>query len=172
MDPIRVVYTWDRATFEAGVRQALRAPFTRVLRWLPRALGVLFAALACLAFAAGDMVAHGLFLFAFAAYLLLFRVRLNTWLYARRFHRRPDANCRVEWVITDTRLACTRTPDTRLETGWDSFMRAACTPAGWLLYPQENMFQFLPRHGFASDADYERFGALVRQYVRTVRDLR
>jgi hypothetical protein len=70
------------------------------------------------------------------------------WRIRRKFNKRPDRDTEVEWVVTADTLQM-RGAHARGETSWQGFSKLVCTPAGFLLYPIDQMFYWVPRHGFA-----------------------
>ena len=93
------------------------------------------------------MVAAGVYWFAIRPFVRRWRIR-------RRFAKRPDKDLEVEWQIGPESLAISHDHG-HSEFGWEVFFKVVRTPEGFLFYSLEEMFSWLPRHGFASDADFE-----------------
>jgi hypothetical protein len=72
-----------------------------------------------------------------------------------RFGRLPGENADVELCIWPERLAIkTDLGDARFT--WRSYIKAIGAPEGMLLSLRESMWNWLPRHAFASDEEFER----------------
>jgi hypothetical protein len=87
------------------------------------------------------------------------------WTVRRRFSKRPDRDIEIEWqafsdkVLIHSALA-------QSEASWQAFAKMVRTPSGFLLYPNDQMFHWLPRHGFASDTEFDRFDELTKGKIR------
>ncbi len=76
------------------------------------------------------------------------------WWRGRQFAKRPDRDIQIEWEISPDKI-CATTDLGHSEVSWQTFLKYLVTPNGILLYPNEQIFHWLPRHGFASDADFQ-----------------
>ena len=94
---------------------------------------------------------------------------LRRWGVRRQFALRPDRDCEVEWTINANEITV-QTPQSRSTSTWQTIMKIVATPEGFVIYKGPRMFQWLPRHAFNSDADYERFASLARERVATFYD--
>lgn len=106
--------------------------------------------------AAAFMIVGGLMPFAMPS--------VRRWRTRRQFAMRPDRNCEVEWTIDANEISL-QTPQSRATSTWQAIMKIVATPEGFVIYKGPRMFQWLPRHAFASDADYERFDSLAHERV-------
>ncbi len=57
------------------------------------------------------------------------------------------------------------------EALWQAFAKVVRTPEGIMLYPNDQIFHWLPRHGFASDAEFEIFCELAKGKVEKFYDV-
>jgi hypothetical protein len=89
---------------------------------------------------------------------------VRRWRARRQFAMRPDRDCEVEWTI-DANEITLQTPQSRATSTWQTIMKIVKAPEGFVIYKGPRMFQWLPRHAFASDADYQRFASLARERV-------
>lgn len=92
------------------------------------------------------------------------------WTIRRRFAKRPDKNLELEWQITPERLAVRSTAHSSDFT-WQLIAKVVRTPLGILLYPNDQIFHWLPRHGFASDAEFERLAEIAKSKVQRFYDV-
>jgi hypothetical protein len=104
--------------------------------------------------AAAFMVVGGLMPFAMPT--------VRRWRARRQFAMRPDRDCEVDWTINANEITL-QTPQSRSTSTWQTIMKIVQAPEGFVIYKGPRMFQWLPRHAFASDADYQRFAGLARE---------
>ena len=99
----------------------------------------------------------GVYWFAFRP----FHVR---WMVRRRFRKRPDRDIEIEWRATDDQmeLRCTLAHS---EVAWPLFTKMVWTSRGVMLYPNEDVYHWLPRRGFESDSEYGRFLNLAKSKI-------
>lgn len=83
------------------------------------------------------------------------------WAARRRFSRRPDRDLELEWLV-DADKILVQSDLARSEASWRAFTKVVRTPHGVLLYPNDQMYHWLPRRGFADDAEFERFVDLAK----------
>lgn len=82
------------------------------------------------------------------------------WMLRRKFTNNPDRNLVIEWQVDEDQLS--RSGHWRSAFEWEMFRMILSTPRGVLLYFPTGSFFWLPRHGFVSDAEFERFIALAK----------
>ncbi len=83
----------------------------------------------------------------------------------RHFSKRPDKDMDLEWQISSDRLV-TKTSLSNAETSWSMIATVIRTPAGFLFYPNDQIFHWLPLHGFRDQADVERLADMAQSRVR------
>jgi hypothetical protein len=71
----------------------------------------------------------------------------------------------VEWQISPDRLVA-KTAVSNAETAWIMIARVLRTPDGFLLYPNDSVFHWLPAHGFRESADMERLAQIAQSKVQ------
>ncbi|MEX0717239.1 MAG: YcxB family protein [Planctomycetaceae bacterium] len=76
----------------------------------------------------------------------------------------PVAGSDIEYDALDDRLV-TKTPGSYSETYWSRFVKLIVVPGGVLLYRDGGNYDWLPRHGFANEIDYEHFLDLARSRI-------
>jgi hypothetical protein len=52
------------------------------------------------------------------------------------------------------------------EISWQAYTKVVCTPTGVMLYPNDQIYHWLPRHGFTSDAEFERFVEIAKSKLQ------
>jgi len=100
-----------------------------------------------------------LLLVIFCFYLLMFD-RVNAWSWGRRFGKRPDADMEVEWEFSDKEIK-TQTALGAATLQWKGFLRVVEASDGFLFYPLEQLFHWMPFSAFESAECVE----LVRTFV-------
>jgi YcxB-like protein len=86
----------------------------------------------------------------------------RSWFIRRAFNKRPDKNAHIEWLISSDKL-CVESPRAKSELLWAAFAKVVQTRDGFLFYPIDQIFHFLPKRGFLSEADFERLTQLAKQ---------
>ena len=82
-----------------------------------------------------------------------------------QFSKRPDRDLELEWQIAADKIR-TRSDLGQSEFGWPTFAKMVRTPSGIMFYPTDQIFHWLPRRGFASDADFDRVVELARSKIQ------
>lgn len=86
------------------------------------------------------------------------------WILKRQFLKRPDHNSQIEWRVSESGIK-SKTSHGHAEQSWAAFSKIAQTKDGFLFYPNARIFHWLPRLGFASDADFDRVSQLAQKNV-------
>ena len=109
------------------------------------------------------------FLFA-GIYWFVVRLFERRWVIRRQFSKRPDRDIEIEWQVTADKI---RTQSTlgHSEFVWQAFTKMLRTPSGVLLYPVDQIYHWLPRRGFTSDAEFDRFVELARGKIQRYYDV-
>jgi len=108
--------------------------------------------------------------FAFAfPFFLLAAAFLALPLFTRRavlkmYAQKPDRDMVVTYEFTTDRLV-TRSEVASSDMLWPTILRAYRVPEGFLLYPTDRMFHWLPVHGFHDATDVERLAQMIRSNV-------
>lgn len=88
--------------------------------------------------------------------------RLKAWDSSRGFTKRPDANLEIEWQFSTENIK-SRTQLGEATVDWKSFLRVVESREGFLIYPLENFFHWVPFSAFESADCVERVRELVRE---------
>jgi hypothetical protein len=92
------------------------------------------------------------------------------WMIRRQFSKRPDQDMEVEWQVADDKIV-TQSALGHSEIGWQAFTKMLRTPTGVMVYTTDQIFNWLPRRGFASGADFERCVALAKSKIQRTYDV-
>jgi hypothetical protein len=170
--PIIIRYRWTAdALLEAHryhFRQSCR-PVFRFSLYLIFAL-MLVAGASGIWKGGGDSMPISIALLAGGIYFLAIRPFEQRWVIRRRFNKRPDRDMEIEWQVAADKIL-TQNGHGHSEFSWQVFTKMVRTPKGVLLYPTDQIFHWLPRLGFASDAEFERFVELAKIKVQRQYDV-
>jgi len=102
-----------------------------------------------------------LLLVIFSFYLLMFD-RVNAWSWGRRFGKRPDAEMEVEWEFSKKEIR-THSALGEATLQWKSFIKVVEANDGFLFYPLENFFHWMPFSAFESPDCVDRVRTFVTE---------
>jgi YcxB-like protein len=103
-------------------------------------------------------------------YWFVFRSLDRRWAVRRQFKKRPDRDVELEWRIDANKIQM-HSALGQSEVQWQAFTKMLRTPAGVILYPNDQIYHLLPRRGFESDAEFERFVVLAKSKIQTHYDV-
>ena len=161
-DEITVRFKWTADEYMVGMKSHYRAQYPRIVHiifWGFLYLTVI-AGLVATILLGMDGGGFGIMCYGIIA-LFCFRV-LQPWLLRRQFSKRPDGAAGIEWRISDEGLKSS-TPNGKGEQNWAAFLKVVQTPSGFIFYPTAQIFQWLPRSGFASDSDFDRLAQIAQK---------
>jgi hypothetical protein len=87
------------------------------------------------------------------------------WMLRRKFAKHPEKDVEIEWQITTDKLV-SRSVLWNSEFSWQMLTMVACAPTGIMLYPSDEISYFIPRHGFAGDAEFQSLAELAKSKVK------
>jgi hypothetical protein len=161
-DEVIVRFKWTADELRTGMKCHYRAQysqFVRVLFWSSLYGATIFGAIAT--FHSGtESSGFSALMYGLCAIVLLRFVVPGT--LRRQFSKRPDHNSEIEWRISDEGIK-TKTNHSNAEQSWAAFAKVIQTKDGFLFYPTLRIFHWLPRSGFASDADFDRLSQLAQK---------
>lgn len=103
-------------------------------------------------------------------YFLLLRKLDVRWTLRRRFRKRPNRDLRLTWILGDDALQI-KTEESESKGKWSQIARVRRARNGFLLYPNYQIFNWLPITAFASEDDWNRAGELLRSKVKDFCDI-
>jgi hypothetical protein len=160
--PITVAFRWSAE--EMLLAQRLHMRHSRQGRKIRR-LVIGGAALFLLLGIAGLAKGRDFFAAAFPFFLLA-GVFLAMPLFTRRavlkmYEQKPDRDMVVTYQISTDSIAA-QSDVASSSILWRTIIRAHRTPEGFLLYPTDQVFYWLPMRGFQDSADIERLAQLAK----------
>jgi hypothetical protein len=102
---------------------------------------------------------------AVGVYYFAIRPFERRWMIRREFAKRPDKDSEIEWQADVNKIQA-RSVLFHGEISWQAITKLVRTPTGIMLYSTETQYHWIPRHAFASDAEFERFIELAKSKVQ------
>ncbi|MGL5075961.1 MAG: YcxB family protein [Waterburya sp.] len=109
-------------------------------------------------------IAFGLF--------FLFYNRITVFFFVRNFEKLNYENKQVEWEISKTKIVSRIINLSESTFNWDFIQGILDTPTGFLLYPQKNLFHWLPKRGFANEEDIAHFVFIAQDRVKNFQQIK
>jgi hypothetical protein len=167
--PITAKYCWSAEDFVQANRYHLRHLFHPLTRF---GLHVLFAILflagigGLLTYPKPNGTSLSVQIGCMIAGLYWFVVRRFDfrWTMRHRYAKRPDRDSEMEWAIGPDMIAV-RWCLGYSEFKWEAICKVVRTPGALMLYPLDQLFCYLPSHGFSSDAEFEQVVELAKSKV-------
>ncbi|MCO6044620.1 YcxB family protein [Aeoliella sp. ICT_H6.2] len=160
--PITVRYVWTADELVKATqfhrRSILRRGFAIAIEIFLAVLALIGLAIVVSGHYAGYLLLVG------GGLALLLSLVGTTWLLRWQFHRRPDRHTEITWIIDAIQLKNQHDLG-RTEFTWAAISKMTHTPEGILLYPNDQVFYWLPRHGFAGCQEFETLVELAKTNV-------
>jgi YcxB-like protein len=171
MNEITVRYLWTADDLLKGTRFHFRQLYSRAIHYLfwVVVVGMITAGLNHVSMT--GRLQDGLFVLSIGLFPIFYIKLLYPWIIRRQFAKRPDVKTKIEWRITSDNLQVRNTQGSS-EFIWSALCKVIETPEGFLFYPTEQIFHWLPRHGFASDADFDSLVQLAQQNAKVFRRIK
>jgi hypothetical protein len=101
---------------------------------------------------------------AVGSYLLFFRRHDVRWTLGRQFRRRPDRDTEVVFLLSEESVSNASSVGEG-NTPWSAFVKVRKGDRGYLLFPIDSIYYWLPFHAFGSVDDLVRADELIRRKV-------
>ncbi len=156
------------ASFRWTVDEALRAQRCdrrrRLGRWMPLIWLAVLLSLghSIFQFWRFGTVEYSSFL-SVIAFILVFYV-VVPWIARAQFAKRPDRDSEVTWIFSNEKIQ-TRWQHGTADFLWSALSAVRQTPDGFLFYSTPQIFHWLPRSAFASEAACGQVADLARSKV-------
>ena len=167
---IIATYTWTPEELIAAHENSARARCRR-----PYRVGLGFIALMAILAGCGHYASNGWgipsVLFPLGGvYILFLRKFAKRAALRRHFKRRPDQNTEIVWTMSDDHLHI-KTRETECQSKWSQIASVRRARNGFLLYPNETMFYWLPFHALPDEAKREAAETLLREKIQDFKDI-
>lgn len=104
-------------------------------------------------------------------YPILFS-KLNLILFARNIKRLNYENKEIEWEISRDKIVYRIINLTESTCSWELIQGVLDTPKGFLLYPQKNIFHWLPKQAFTKEEDIALFAFIAQNNVKNFQQIK
>ncbi|MBB5036662.1 YcxB family protein [Prosthecobacter dejongeii] len=158
-------YVIDTASFKAAFKWHLH----RLTRWKWLALIVLVFCISMGTVASSDLqgnkaigMAVVMFVLVTLGCIIWYALMIGTFRFMlkQQIKRIPAYGMTLRYVMTEDGLRSTA-GGAESFLPWNLVIKSIATPDGVLVYPQQNLFNWLPKTAFTSEADYARFLQLI-----------
>ncbi|EDY80438.1 hypothetical protein VDG1235_52 [Verrucomicrobiia bacterium DG1235] len=112
-----------------------------------------------ISFAIIDESVFAVYLFIFGTYCIL-RKKFLEYRFRKSMGTSPAINKQMVWRFKEDGF----TQESELGNSklkWSSVFQSYSTPIGFLIYPQKNLYYWIPRSGFSSHEDYDEVAKLL-----------
>ncbi len=107
----------------------------------------------------------------FGTFFLLIN-KINLFFFAQNFKKLNYENKQVEWEINKDKIIHRMINLSESTFQWDLIQGISDTPDGFLLYPQKNMFYWLPKSEFNNEEDIAHFAFIAQDKVKNWQQLK
>jgi hypothetical protein len=170
-EEITIRYRWTIEEVQEGSKWHFRHRVRWPFRFLLYTLMVLFFLTGAWEIWKKGPSFNGFLLLGVGLYVVVMLWVVRPWLVGRRFARRPGRNSDVQWIIGAKNLHMQFALGSS-EISWQAFVKVVQTPTGFLLYPLPQIFHWLPRRGFTTPEDFDRFSQLAQSNASCFRRVR
>jgi hypothetical protein len=84
------------------------------------------------------------------------------WQFRRNFRSNPNKDVLITWVLTEEKLY-SEGEGFDFNLAWRKVFQVIDSPKGFLIYPQKNLYYWIPTSGFANQAEIE----CIRQFAKS-----
>lgn len=102
---------------------------------------------------------------ALGVYCLSFN-RISIYFFARNYKKLNYDNKITEWEISDEKIIHRMISLSELTFSWELVKGILDTPKGFLIYPQQHLFYWLPKSKFSSEEDIAHFAFIAKNNVK------
>jgi YcxB-like protein len=104
--------------------------------------------------------------------IFIFFSKFNLISFAHNIKRLNYENKEIEWEISRDKIVNRMINLTELTCSWELIRVVLDTPKGFLLYPQTNMFYWLPKQAFAKEEDIALFAFIAQNKVKNFQQIK
>lgn len=96
----------------------------------------------------------------------LFINKILIYIFSYSYKRKNYENKQMEWQISSEKIVCRMINLFETKMSWDLIQGVLDTPECFLMYPQEQMFFWLPKYAFKSEEDIAQFAFIAQDKVK------
>jgi hypothetical protein len=105
------------------------------------------------------------FMLFFGTFLLLQFTVIQPVVLRMQFRRRPDRDAEFVWRFAPGQIISDGA-GFKTELKWDALAKVVQVPDGFLFYPNSRVFQWVPKHAFRNDAEFQQVADWAREKTR------
>ena len=157
-------YQWTLDEFLKAYKYHHRHRLRRGFRWTANAIAVGIVGLSSWSLLFVQFSVPSSLLIVAGLYWLFIRGIEKRWWLTRKFKKRPDRDAEIHWTFTDADIHSRSSKgEGRLE--WTALVKWLETPEGFLMYPNEDLFIWLPYFSFENEKDVNSLVKLAHSRV-------
>lgn len=167
--PVKAQYEWTSEQMSEGLRGHLRnnSGLLMMNQRLNQILGgILFFFGVATLFRGKAVIGSRAFPMVIVTILLglglMFRNRLFVWITELSFRKNPNKDVLVTWTFSPEMIS-SKGEGFNFTMSWNKVFAFIDSPKGFLIYPQKQIFHWIPFGGFANDSDID----CVRQIAKS-----
>ena len=164
-EPVKVSFRWTADDLMLAKKLHWRHICGPAYRRSPHLFSALIAGVSIYSLVVAGISPIPIIFLVSLLYLYIGRPYERRWSIRRAFAKRPDKNADIEWLISVDKL-CITSNRSRSELLWTAFAKVIRTRDGFLFYPIDQIFHFLPKRGFQNEADFERLTQLAKEQAQ------
>lgn len=153
-EPIRANFHWTVNELLAGTRAHYCARFPLALR-----IAYFVAGGLTLLVGLAQTILYGYLALLLAGVIILTQYTVIMPLTLRaQFKRRPDGECDVAWEFSPSGIR-SDSGGHKADSQWTAYEKIVRTKSGLLFYPTQTVFNWVPRHAFKDEAEFDLVSA-------------
>ena len=164
-EAINANYTWNSdeavTAHEANNRHKFRKPF----RYASYVIAFLFMLGSIYKVVVAGWSFFSVVVFLGGIYWLFLRRYGQAWAVRRKFKKRPDKNATISWTITEDEINSSAGELGESSASWASVLKVVHASKGFLLYPTEELYYWIPHSSFRSESDISRMAHIAKDKV-------
>lgn len=98
--------------------------------------------------------------------IFLFANKISLFFYTQNFKKLNYELKQVEWEINKDKIIYRMINLSESTFNWELIQGVSDTPAGFLLYPQKNLFYWIPKNAFNNEEDIAHFVFIAQDKVK------
>lgn len=162
--PITASFRWSAEEFLAGHHMHMcYSPSGRKFRSATRIWGPGSIIFGITLLVVRDLHPMG-FVFVFLGVVLLLIPLFSRRILLKRYDHRPDRGMLITWGFLPGRIE-SKTDASSGTMEWQMISRIVWSKQGFLLYPTDQLFHWIPVHAFRDETEAQNFAALAKSKV-------
>lgn len=158
--PVQAQYVWSADELTRGLKAHMRYNFG-LLKFM-RYLGAVMIFFALFAMVWTKEAFLSVLPPLLGGLFLLFINRFTCWQFRRKFQKNPNKDSRILWSFSSNNLH-SEGDGFNFDLAWRKVFQFVDAPSGFLIYPQKQLYHWVPFTGFKNDSEID----CVRQIAKS-----